>query len=615
VWTQPQLNTLIKYLSLIALMLSSQVMSGTLKTTSFSLFDTPKYAENFTHSEYTNPDALKGGGITLPGIGTFDTLNPYTLKGISPSNTPGLGMFGIMELNETLMVGTGDYLPSGDEPQSAYCLLCEFIEYPQDKSWVIVTLRSDAMFHNDTPITADDLIYSYNLLQSSAAHPRYKDMYRNITNVEKLSAKQVKFHFNGPNMASLIFRVGELPVLSKTFWSTHTFGESSSIPQPLSGPYKIKSFKFGGHIEFERVRNHWGRNHPIYKGLFNFDTVRFDFFRDMTVALEAFKSGSLDVFYEYVAKDWATGYDFPAARKGLVVKKEIPHKIPSGSQAFILNTRNPLFSDVRVREALGLLFDFEWINKQIFANAYTRSETYYPNSDHAATSLPSAEEVALLSPFKDQLPTALFNRPFGLQKTKGNGSIRPQLRKALTLLKQAGWQIKNNTLINIKTHKPFEFEFTVSQQSFARVLNPYVQNLKKAGIKATIRVIDRSQYKVRLDNKDFDIITYVYPQSLTPSYEQRLYFHSSLAGIKGSRNYAGINNATVDYLVDKITEASSRKELITTTKALDRVLLWNYYMIPHWHLNYHRIAYWDKFAQPDAGPDYILGFNGWWLKQ
>ena len=610
------LGALLVCLSVVADAADSNTISEGLvkRVSAISLHGSPKHKDGLTHYYHTNPNAPKGGTVVLAGVGSFDSLNPYLLKGISPINTPGLGQYGFSELNEPLMVGTDFIAQSPDEPQSAYCLICESLEFPADYQWVVFNLRKEARFHNGAPITADDIVTSFKLLVSDAAHPTYRDIYAPVDKVEKLATYRVKFHLKETHLKSILFRLGELPVMSHEFWSKHTFGESGDQAQPLSGPYKIGYVDIGNVIEFHRVPDHWAKDLPFYKGQYNFDKVRFEFFRDRTVAFEAFKSGRIDVFYDYVAKNWATAYDFPAINEGKIIKESIPHQIPSGSQAFFLNTRKSKFSDRRVRQALSLLFDYEWTNKNIFASAYKRSNTFYPNSELGTTGLPSEAEKALLEPFKQLLPANLFTQPFQLSQTKGNGNIRPQLRQALKLLKSAGWKVKDSLLINGKTGEPFKFEILIDQNSFARVLTPYINNLKKAGITAEIRLVDTAQYKVRLDSLDFDMISYVLPQGLSPSHEQRLYFHSSMANTEGTKNFSGVNHPAVDVLLDKIINAQSREQLVTATRAMDRVLLWEYYTIPHWHINYHRIAYQSKLQRPKTAPALHLGFPSWWIK-
>lgn len=586
------------------------------RATAIGLHNKPLYTSHPGGFSYVNPKAPKGGDLVLPGLGSFNSLNPYTLKNISPINTPGLGMYGINELNEPLMIGTGGYMASPDEPHSAYCLLCDTLEYPEDFSWVRFTLNPDARFHNGDPITADDVVTSYQLLTSETAHPSYIDKYKQVVSVTKESDRSVLFTFKKPYNKAMIFRAGELPVMSHKFWSKHDFASTTEIAQPLSGPYKISAFKIGSFIEFSRVADHWGAKLPAYQGRFNFNTVRYDFYRDHSVAFQAFKAGKLHVFYDYISKNWATGYNFAAVKDGRVKKEKIQHKIPSGSQAFFINTRKPRFADPRVRKALTLLFDFEWTNKTIFASAYKRSNSYFPNSPlSAAGTKPSPQELALLKPFAKQLPAEALTQPFLLEATQGNGNIRSQLRQAIALFKEAGWDYHNGKLVNSRTLKSFQLEILIAEPSLSRVLTPYLKNLKQAGVDARVRNLDQSQYKRRLDNLNFDMVSYVLPQDLTPNHEQRQYFHSSSASTKGTKNFAGIKNVAVDAMVDAIISASTREELTTATRALDRVLLWHYYSIPNWHIDYHRVAYKKELHRPSTETPLHLGFTSWWFEQ
>lgn len=583
------------------------------RVSALSLYDAPKYRPGFQHVDYVNPDAPKRGKITLPALGTFDTLNPYVLKGLSSMESTAI--YGITEMNEPLMLGTSWYQESGDEPQSAYCLICTHLEFPSDYRWVVFELNPAAHFHNGDPITAQDVADSFQLLLSDAANPLYKNIYAEVAGAEILGTHRIRFSFKNSGSRSLILRLGELPVMSSKYWKTHPFGQSSGTPQPLSGPYRIKEFRLGSYLILERVKDFWAKDHPLYRGQHNFDEVRIEFFRDRTVAFEAFKSGQLDFWIENVAKNWATAYTFPAVTKGDVVKRAIPHQIPSGTQAFFINTRREKFDDARTRKAISLLFDFAWINRNIFAGAYKRSQTHYPNSIMGAQGLPSAEERALLTPYRDQLPAELFTEPFKFPEYDGSGNIRPGLREAFNLLKAAGWEFNGTHLVNGKTGKTFTLELLIESPSFQRVLLPYVKNLKKVGIDARVRIIDSAQLKVRLDEFDFDMVVYVLPQTATPGQEQRLYFHSSQAGVKGSRNLAGIRNPIVDDLLDHLTQATSEHELIAASRALDRVLLWNYYTVPHWYLDYHRIAYRNRFGQPATPARLSLAFQTWWIQE
>jgi len=402
-------------------------------------------------------------------------------------------------------------------------------------------------------------------------------------------------------------------VLSKAFWQGRDF-EKTLLEAPLgSGPYKLTAFEPGRRVVFERVKDYWGKDLPVNRGRYNFDQVSFDYYRDLHVAFEAFKSAEFDAYVEHISSNWATGYDFPALHEGRVKKLEIDHDIPTGYQAFFFNTRHEIFSDVKVREAIGLLFDYEWLNRSIFFNAYTRNHSYFPNTELASRDLPSAEEIALLESFRDQLPAALFTEAFRPPVTDGKGTLRKQQRQALKLLKEAGWQLRNNQMTNLQTGEVLAFEVLFDQPSFAKVLLPFKRNLKRIGVDMQLRSVDRTQFKNRLDHFDFDMIVEVLVHGLSPSYELNLYFHSEQADTPGARNYSGVKNPVVDQLVDKIITAPSREALVTAARALDRVLLWNHYSIPQYHLPYHRVAHWNKFGRPTVSPPYAFNFRDWWL--
>ncbi len=587
---------------------------NTVKTHAYTLHGEPKYPINFKHLDYVKPDAPKQGNIRVMATGNFDTLNPYTLKGNSPFNTPGTFKYSVGELNETLLTGTQHPGLSGDEPQTGYGLLAETIEYPKSLEWVTFNLRPNATFHNGQPITAEDVAFSFSTLIEKG-HPRFQNQLKEVGQPNVINKLTITFPLNGNDRRALPLRIGEMPILSKAFWSDKDFEKSLHEPPLLSGPYKIKTFDWGKFIEFERVGSYWGKDLPINRGRFNFNTIRIDFYRDLTVAFEAFKAGNFDTYVEYISKNWATGYDFPALKQGDVIKEEIPHESLAGSQGFFMNTRNDLFKDVRVREAMGLLFDFEWTNKKLFYGAYQRSNSYFANTELAQTGLPEGKELEYLKEVQEHLPKELFNKEFNLPKTKGNGNIRGQIRKALSLFKEAGWQLKDNVLTNVETNQPFEFEILIRQPSITRVLNPYIKNLSKVGIKATARVIDPSQYKQRMDEFDFEMATYVLGQTLSPGHEQRLYFHSENANNEGSLNLAGVKNPAIDHLINKVIEAQTREDLVAASKALDRSLLWQHYMIPNWHISHHRIAYKSFFGRPSLQAKYDLAFDTWWVEK
>lgn len=576
----------------------------------FALHGDLKYPKDFPHLDYVNAQAPKGGHLRLMGFGTFDSLNPYTLKGTSPFNTPGQFMYGFSELNETLLAGTGSYLPSGDEPQSAYGLLAQSLSYPKDYAWVIFELRPSARFHDGHAIDADDVVFSFNTLIKDG-HPRFQQALLNVEKVEALDAARVRVTFKDARQPASILRFGEIPVLPQHYWQDKDFSRASQVPPLLSGPYRVSRFDIGNHIDLERVPEFWGKHLNLYQGRFNFDRVSIHYYRDQSIAFEAFKSDEFDLFYDYTAKNWAMSYDFPALEDGRVIKQEIEHKIPSGTQGFFFNTRKALFKDIRVRQALSQLFDFQWSNQNLFNGAYRRNQSYYPNSDFSATELPEGDELSLLSPHRGQLPDALFQQPVALPKTKGNGNIRAQMREAMKLLKAAGWQLEHGKLM--KNGEAFEFEILIRQSGLQRVILPYIKNLEKVGIQANVRLVDASQYKVRLDNFDFDMTTHVLNQGQAPSFEQRDYFHSSTRDTVGSQNLAGISNPVVDSLIENVLQANTRHELIVAMRALDRVLMWQHYIVPNWHLNYHRLANWTRFKWPTTQPVYNLGVENWWM--
>jgi len=597
----------------------SPMDSNSLNTTTqhgFALYGDLKYPENFKHFNYVNPEANKGGQLKLMGFGSYDSLNPYTLKGVSPFNTPGQFIFGFSELNETLLVGTGDYSPSGDEPQSAYGLIAETLTYPEDYKWVRFTLRKQARFHDGHPMDANDVAFSYDTLINKG-HPRYQQSLLGIEHVRAISPSIVHVEFKDANQAANILRIGEMPVLPEHYWQDKDFEKSTQIPPLLSGPYEISDYKMGSSITFKRKPEAWsnhinGATLNIYKGRYNFDQVTIDYYRDQTVAFEAFKAGEFDLFFDYTAKNWAMAYDFPALQSGKVLKEEIAHSIPSTTQAFYFNTRKAIFKDSRVREALSLMFDFEWTNKTLFNDAYQRNVSYFPNSDFSASDIPTKEERDLLTTYKQQLSPALFDKPYVQSVTAGNGKLRRQTRQAIALLKLAGWELKDHQLTNVNSGKVFTFEILSRQAGIQRVLLPFIKNLEKLGIKAEARLVDTTQYKTRLDQFDYDMTTVSLGQGNAPSYEQRDYFHSSNSSIEGSQNYAGIESPVVDALINKVLKARKREELVHAMRALDRVLLWEHYTIPNWHLSFHRLASWNKFSRPTVATPYKLGIENWW---
>ena len=558
-----------------------------------------KYPPGFAHFDYVNPEAPEGGEVRMAAIGTFDSFNRFILKG-TPAAGAGL-------LYDTLTV------QSGDEPFSQYGLIAESIEMPEDRSWVIFTLHPEARFHDGSPVTADDVIFSFEILRNEG-QPFYRAYYANIVEVEKLGPRRVKFHFDGTENRELPLIVGQLEVLSKAWHSVHPFNESSLTPPMGSGPYRVENAEAGRSVTYRRDPDYWAADLAINRGRWNFDVLRWDYYRDSTVALEAFKAHEFDFRVENSSKDWAIGYGGTPFEKGLAVTEEIPHEIPTGMQAFVFNTRKPMFRDPDVRRALGYAFDFEWTNQTLFYGAYTRTRSYFSNSVLAATSLPDGAELTLLEPLRDQVPEEVFTTVYEPPATDGSGNVRDNLRKASRLLKAAGWRLVDGKLTDPESGAPMEIEFLLVQQSFERIVAPMVQNLAKLGVAASIRVVDSSQYQRRADDFDFDIIIGSFGQSNSSGNEQRHYWGSEFADVPGSRNQIGVRNAAVDTLIDAIIQAPDRAALVAATRALDRVLLWNHYVVPHWHIRSFRVAYWNKFARPATPPKNALGFlETWWV--
>ncbi|UUY06943.1 extracellular solute-binding protein [Pseudomonas sp. J452] len=598
-------------LLIVGLALSFPAFATLSESHGYAQFGTLKYPASFTHFDWVNPDAPKGGTLRVMAYGTFDTLNPYSFKGSSPSAAPNFMQYGVSELNEPLMAGTGQYDPSGDESATSYGLIAKSVEYSEDRSWVVFNLREEARFHDGKPITAYDVAFSYRLLVKDG-HPQYRTNLQEVKRVDILNRHRIRFVFKRAGNPLLILRLGELPVLPQHYWKKRDF-KATSFDVPLgSGPYKVSAISPGRSLVFERVKDWWGEKLPVNRGKYNFDRVEVEFYRDSSVAFEAFKAGEFDFYIEHQAKNWATGYRFPAIARGEVIRAEIPHQIPTQTQALFMNSRRAIFAERKVREAMGLMFDFEWTNRALFNSAYKRTSSYYPNSEFAASGKPEGREWLLLSPYRKQLPAPLFQEPFSLPETDGRGIPRETLRKAMGLLGEAGWKPSGHKLVNSKG-EPLRFEILLVNPNLERILQPYTENLASIGIQVNLRTVDRAQYKQRLDHFDYDMILMTLPQSLSPGLEQVQYFHSSQADVKGSKNYAGVTHPVVDTLLEKLLEAQTRDEQVAASRAIDRVLLWQHYSIPNWYINHHRLAYRNRFAFVTT-PPYTLGLRAWWLK-
>lgn len=555
----------------------------------------PRYGRDFEHFDYVRPDAPKGGHVTLSAIGSFDSFHPYIVKGHPAA---GVGL-----LFDTLTT------QSGDEPFTEYGLLAESMELSPDRSSITFHLRKEARFHDGSPVRAADVAFTFHALVGKG-DPHYAQYYAEVDRVEVSGPLSVTFFFKPQASKELPLILGQLPVLSEAFWKDRDFTEST-LDIPLgSGPYRIKDFRPGQRVTYERDPGYWGRDLPVNRGRYNFDTVSYDYYRDLSVTLEAFKAGAYDFRQEYSAKQWSTGYAGPALRAGLIRTETIPHKLSQGMQAFVFNTRRPFFADARVREAFNYAFDFEWTNRNLFHSLYIRSTSFFSNSEMASGGLPTPEERALLDGL--DLPEAVREREFRLPDTDGSGNNRENLRVAAGLLREAGWTVQGGRLM--KDGRPFEFEMLLVQPDFERVALPLRRSLARLGVTMNVRMVDVSQYLERLNRFDFDMIVGSFPQSLSPGNEQRSFWHSSSARTPGSRNYCGIENPAIDRLVDMVIAAPDRAALITRCKALDRALLWGWYVIPQWHAGAWRVAFWDRFGQPaERRPDYVLDFYSWWV--
>ncbi|HJO72929.1 MAG: extracellular solute-binding protein [Rhodospirillales bacterium] len=586
-----------------------------------AMHGTPKYGPDFKHFDYVNPEAPKGGAARYAAIGTFDNLNPFILK--------GHWVAGAGALFETLTTR------AQDEAFTNYGLLAESIEMPDDRSWVAFTLRKEARWHDGRPMTPEDVIFSLDVLKNKG-HPRYRFYYANVAKAEKVGPRKVRFTFSGPEntlgprpvaagpgceftLSSSVNRelpliVGEMAILPRHYWQGKDFTKTTLDPGILgSGPYRIKSFEPGRTVVYERDRNYWGADLPVNRGSNNFDIIRYDYYRDSTVALEAFKAGAYDFRMENTSKSWATAYDSPAVKAGLIKKEEIRHELGTGMQAFVFNTRQPIFRDRRVRQALAYAFDFEWTNKNLFYGQYTRTASYFSNTELASRGKPGPEELKILECFRGRIADEVFSRQYKVPASDGSGNIRRNLRAALRLLGQAGWVVKDGKLVSKKTGQRLSFEILLNQPIWERIALPFKRNLAKLGVEAKIRTVDTAQYQKRTEKFDFDMIVDVFGQSLSPGNEQRDLWGSISADREGGRNTIGIKDPVIDQLTDLVIAAPDRENLIARTRALDRVLLWGYYVIPHWHIRTFRVAAWDKFGRPKETPKYGLGLGTWWV--
>ena len=568
------------------------------KSHGLSFHDTPAYPADFTHFNYVNPGAPKGGVLRKGAQGGFDTFNTFAPKG----NWAADSYF----LYDPLMV------KAGDEPYTVYGLIAESIEYPKDFSWVKYHINPKARFHDKTPVKASDVVFTFQTLRKKGP-PHYKHLYSNVIEVIATSKQTVKFSFSTPPSKSLILRLSQLRVLPAHYWQKdeNDISRASLKPPLSSGPYKITDFEAGRHVAYARVKDYWAKDLPVNIGRHNFDEIRTDYFRDDSVALEAFKQGSFDLRVDANPRNWAQGYQGRDLKSGEIIQEKIANKT-LGMRAYVFNLRNPLFKDRAVRQAIALAVDFKWLNQHLFFSMYQQAYSLFSNSELAATELPDKAEQTLLSPWRSQLPDEMFHQIWRPTSTDGSGNWRQNKVTALKLLESAGWKLRNGSLVSSDTDTPMQFEITLSQPEFERFVLPFSKNLEELGIKVRVNTIDTSQYINRLRKFDFDMVIHGFYPSITPGTELKNFWGSASANSEAGQNISGINMPALDALIDKAINASSRKELITVTHAIDRIVLWQYAAIPQWYLPYWPMVYRKGLAHPDNPPPYEQGLSTWW---
>ena len=570
-----------------------------------ALYGQSKYAPNFKAFEYVNPNAPKGGKIVLPAYGTFDNFNPYIFKGVAASFVPALTM-------ETL-----GFSPT-DDPFTVYPLLAEKFDLPADKSYVGFILNKNARFADGTAVTADDVVFSFNAITQKGS-PVYKMYYADVDRVEKISDREVRFYFK-PNTDNkeLPMILAQFHIFSAKDWENRDF-DKPSLQVPLgSGPYVVEDFQVNKYITFKKNPHYWGKNLPTRRGFYNFEQIRYDYYQDTTVTLQALFSGNIDAREEYIAKIWMTGYDNELINSGKIKKETVEHNNPATLQNFAINVRRAKFQDRRVRKALDLAFNFEWANEKLFYGQYKRLNSYFTNTGMEATGLPEGRELEILSAYKNQLPEDIFTKAYEPTVNTQINNPRENLKKAVALLKDAGYDFKDGKMVNLATGEPLEVEIlsnSANGTTFTKVMLPYIENLRKIGIKAVFRNLEVNIFKNRLDNFDFDMAIVSYPVSQLPGNEQREYWGSLAADMNGSNNVIGIKNPVVDELIKGLISAQQKEDYVAYVKALDRVLLNENYLIFQWYSPVQRVAYWDKFGQPQS--KIKTGFQPftWWAKE
>lgn len=560
----------------------------------------PKYGADFKHFDYVNPDAPKGGTLRQGAAGSFDSLNPFIIKGDSAS--------GAGSIYDSLLTS------SADEAFTEYGLLAESVEMPQDRSEITFHLHANAKWHDGQPITAEDVKWTFETLVAKGA-PFFRFYYADVAQVEVLDQRTVKFTFKGGDNKELPLILGQMAVLPKHYWQGRDFEKTTLEPPLGSGPYKIGKFEAGRFIEYERVDDYWGRDLAVNVGRNNIEVLRYDYFRDANVIVEAFKGGALDLRAENISKVWATAYDMDEVANGQIVKEELSHHRTAPIQGYAYNLRRDLFKDPRVRQALAYAFDFNWSNRNLFYGQYSRMRSYFGNSELEAKGLPEGDELALLEKYRGRIPEQVFTQEYNPPATRGDGRIRDNLKQADRLLKEAGWVIQGKDRVNSATGQTLAFEILLVSPAFERITLPFAKNLERLGVRAHVRTVDSAQYIKRTETFDYDMITNIWGQSLSPGNEQRNYWGSVAASTTGSRNLIGISDPVVDELIELLIAAPDREALVTRVRALDRVLQWGHYLIPHWLATVDRVIYWNKFSRPATTPMQGAQLGAWWFDE
>ncbi|CZX32627.1 putative peptide/nickel transport system substrate-binding protein [Enterobacter hormaechei] len=581
-------------LTLLALVSLSSQAQTIKESTAFAVIGEPKYAVNFNHYDYVNPAAPKGGNVTLSATGTFDNFNRFALRGVAAARTESL--------YDTLFV------TSDDEPGSYYPLVAENVRYADDFSWAEIAINPRARFHDGTPVSARDVAFTFHKFMTEGV-PQFRLVYKGTT-VKAIAPLTVRIELPEPNKENML-SLFSLPVMPESFWKNHKLSDPLSTPPLAGGPYRITDWRMGQYVIYSRVKDYWAATLPVNRGRWNFDTIRYDYYLDDNVAFEAFKAGAFDLRVENSAKNWATRYIGKNFAKGYIVKDEHKNESAQDTRWLAFNIQRPVFSDRRVREAITLAFDFEWMNKALFYGAYSRANSYFQNTEYAARDYPHADELVLLAPMKAELPPEVFTRVFEPPKSDGNGFDRDNLLKASNLLDDAGWVLKNRQRVNVQTGKPLSFELLIASGANDQWVLPFKKNLARLGVTMNIRQVDMAQLTNRKRSRDYDMMQTLWAAQPWPSSDLQISWASGY--IDSSYNAPGVKSLVIDALIAKIVAAQGDKnKLLPLGRALDRVLTWNYYMLPMWYMGEDRVARWDKFSLPAVRPVYTLGFDTWW---